>query len=185
MGGKAAGLGGAVSGISFTAQLDLAEDIASTLQDAVMIMQGPNTLDAFMDWAGQFGITEEDMVKERTGGWGTYGIFESEEQEAYMQEHYPERLKSWSTRDNVRPAGMFDMFQWTLFLIEEKGIRINPLFFGADPELFMTLDPANIGIVEAIIDTTDPDIEYLKSMEEWRVPIKSILSHGPVGSQGK
>lgn len=183
LGGEAAGLGGAVSGISFTAQLDLAEEIEQALRDAVEVMQGPNTLEAVLDWARSLGISEKEMKWDDS--WNHYGILDSKEQEESMKKYRPDDLKYYSPQDNLRSNSMWELFQWALVVSEEKGHRVNPVFFGVDPELFKKLDPKNIGIVEAVIDTTDPSIEYLQSMEEWRVPIKSILSYGPVGSQTK
>jgi hypothetical protein len=54
-------------------------------------------------------------------------------------------------------------------------VRYNPAFFGVRVEHFENVDPQNIGIIAAKIDMVQTT-EYLREMEEFRVPLSGILS---------
>jgi hypothetical protein len=164
-----AGLGGSMEtrrteGISFTASRELAEGIAEAYRDMVKMLQGPKTEEAIKDYATR-----------------TLGLDYSE---------FTKNIRSLFS-PAVGPDGVYTLDQvynfvrYGLAFSDYAGVRFDPLFMdeGSSAEKLAKLDPQDIGIVEAVIATDNPDIGYYASMEEWRVPKAAILSYGPVGSQ--
>ena len=69
------------------------------------------------------------------------------------------------------------LFKYLLSEADEAGLVYDPLFVGAKCDKFAQMDPADIGIIEAKVDMTKPGLEHLMSMEEWRVPLSSIIEY--------
>jgi len=159
--GEAAGLGGAVEGISFTGSKEMAEQIAQAMTDAARLLQGPLTLERAQQYNESLGVATDELAST-----------------------FPD-IRNLLEHDELTPAEMFNWFRMSLMEADRNGTRFDPLFFDDSDlvRMFSSLDPENVGVVEATIDTTDDNITYLRAMEEWRVPVKSILSYGPEGSQ--
>jgi len=163
--GEAAGLGGSVQGISFTGSLHIAQQIAQAMLDAVTVLQGPRTLDAIFSYADTIGVPSDELLELFRAAWGGKPKVEAD--------------------GKVALQDAFNLVRFALNIAEQKGKRYDPLFFDTSnlASKFQAMNPKDIGVVEAVVDTTDPQVEYLHSMEEWRVPLSGILSYGPVGSQ--
>lgn len=57
--------------------------------------------------------------------------------------------------------------------------RYDPVFFGSSEKFINTFigkSTSDVGIIAASIDMKNKDIKYLSSMEEYRVPVESIIS---------
>jgi hypothetical protein len=143
---QAAGLGGGVKGISFTASREIADAIAESLRDIIDFLNHAVTARDAAEWAASIGLSQ-GKVDEVTRGFTDLDV-----------------------RDR------YEIFQAIMMWAEHEGLRYNPLFFGADPVALSKIDPREIGIIEAVIDTETAH-EYLPSMEEWRVPKSAILSY--------
>jgi len=165
--GEAAGLGGAVNGISFTGSLGTAKQIAQAMFDMVTILQGPRTLDTILSYASTVGISSEELL------------------EFFGDAQGASSAPKIEADGKVELGDTFDLVRYSLILAERKGTRFDPLFFDTSglANKFQKTNPKDIGVVEAVIDTTYPKVDYLHSMEEWRVPVPGIVSYGPVGSQ--
>ena len=157
------GLGGSQStgdfdtkGISFTADLYHAKEIARALKEAVGIANGTYDWRDVLHWASADGIDEEDLLSGIPGG-----------QRRKDQHGISYRSKG----DKDSPAGAFGMYQ--AYLAYSK--RYNPVFFGVDVEDFAAYDESDVGIVAAQVSMTDPRIIYLGAMEEYRVPRSAVL----------
>jgi len=165
--GDVAGLGGCntgenrVPGVSFTAGFDIAVGIHQAILDMIEIMNGPRTPQWIIGWAEDKGLAvpPDDYL------WKFIEI-----------EHY-------DPNKPLKPGQAKELFDRILVELHAQGLRYNPVFFGVRAATFIGMDPENVGIIEATVDTTDPGVGYLRGMEEWRVPPRAILGFGPVGSQ--
>jgi hypothetical protein len=143
-------MGGVLSRTSFTADEYIAAEIARTLLEAHLIAIGEVDGDEMLYRASEDGVLEQ-VVDSHLGSWGT-------------------RLDATST-----PEDVFKFYTAYLAFAESAGTRYNPLFSMAEAKDFEDVDPNAIGYLACQVDMTDPDIEYLASMQEYRVPATSIL----------
>lgn len=162
LGNQATGLGGAVKGISFTADKEVADAIALAIRDVVGLLQGPHRLQDILAYSTEVGLTDAQVVK-------------------ILTHEFAENIPDANTTLTLDVT--FNLFKWCLTVASENETRYNPLFFMVRAENLARVKLDNIGVIEAQIDTTKAH-EYLRSMEEWRVPKDAILQYGPVGSQG-
>jgi len=67
---------------------------------------------------------------------------------------------------------------WMLYrsYLGESRLRYDPLFYSVSIEDFENMDPRNVGVIAAKVNMSTVT-EYLPSMEEYRVPVKGIISH--------
>ena len=154
-----AGLGGGSSDlISFTASFPHAEGIRDAMLDMAKMMRGPQTFEAADSYRQELGLSDK--------GWQwVLDTFEM----------------NWASKVKERFGYLVE---YILTKAQEEGLRYNPVFFGADlRERFAKLDPNQIELVEAIVDTTSEETTYHRAEEEWRIPPENVLSLGPVGSQ--
>jgi len=158
--GDVAGLGGATEGISFTASFDHAQGIMKGIKIVVTLLNSSKRT-TIIEYFKRLGVSEDNFKSIAP---------------YYFKPDTPEKLKLDDAYDLIRKG---------LMAGELSGVVYNPLFIFVDPGKLKDLDPKNIGIIEAIINTKEPGVKYLAAMEEWRVPIPGILSYGPIGSQKK
>ena len=150
---KIEGLGGSTStkthgkhGISFTADLYIAKEIARCLKEAIMIAN--NEINGFdiLEWSD-----DKNKLLESTKS--IYG----------------------SNLDLTEPVDSFKLY--TVYLSYSK--RYDPVFFGDHENMINTFkqkSPQDVGIIAAKINMKDPNILYLQSMLEYRVPTESVIS---------
>jgi hypothetical protein len=156
-----AGLGGGSRDlVSFTASYPHAEGIKDAMIDMAYLMRGPRTVEAVDKYRKELGVSDSGfdwVLSTFKSNWGN----DIEDRFGYLVEY-------------------------TLLKAQEEGLRYNPVFFGSDiRERFAALDPNEIDIIEAVVDTRGEDTTYHRAEEEWRIPPKNILSVGPVGSQSE
>lgn len=168
--GKSALGGGPSNLISFTADYEVAEGIKIAILELVYLLNKVETVGDLVDFVKEQGIDPElrDWVWKRA------------------RKVYPVEGNMPAEEEYTTPVDQETVLEWYkgfLYYAEEEGVRYNPVFWGATPEAFKDLDTANVDIVEATIQTNAETVEYLASMEEWRVPKSAILSYGEVGSQ--
>lgn len=170
---KQQGLGGSNSSksgnpsVSFTSDFYVAKEIARSLREGIMISNGEIDENIIFNWADQDGIKEEVLNSFRN----LYGrAFESET----LQEIKGEWI--WY------PGRVFDLYKLYLWYAKPQGKnyieRYNPVYTINSESLmnsFKSKSASDVGIVCAEIDMTNPDILYLSSMHEYRVPVESIL----------
>lgn len=156
---SAEGLGGAQSdksgkpAISFTSDLYVAKEVARTLKEAIMVAKGKLTLNQLRSMASHAGVLDEveKLFQDLKGKNPSYG--------------------------NV--VDTFEFYRNYLAMAESAGKRYNPLFFGDMEKLMRTLrskKEEDVGILVCKVDMTNPDIEYLYSMHEYRVPSRAVIS---------
>lgn len=137
------------AGISFTADLYIAKEIMRTLKEAVMIAHGQIKLRHILEWA------------EREGGSIQESLLKSIKLDKYTDE---------------KPGDVMHVYR--LYLAHSRK-RYDPLFFGDMHSLmqrFKSVNPRNIGVLVAKVNIEDPDVLYLNSMYEYRVPVSAVVS---------
>lgn len=183
-------LGGDTSGgISFTADLKIAAEIARCLKETILIAQGKikasdiirlvkadrnfrhpssdNRLWPLDDFIGTAKSNKFVRDKERVDP--DY-VKTMRNNDFYKSRYQIQELSS--------PKQVFEMYKRYLAYTRK---RYNPLFFGADIESFVRLDINNTGVLASKVDMSKT-IEYLHSMEEYRIPKESILKTWKVKS---
>jgi len=161
LGAAAAGIGGDVKGISFTADYSIAQGIADGLKDMVTLLSGDRTGATIKQYGHDLGFSDQQLTK-------------------ILTSHGVNRVPD--DKEIIDTDEMYSTVSALLSYAQAEGWRYDPVFFMAKPEAMARLDPAGVGIIEAKVNTTKAH-EYLRSMEEWRVPKEAIMSYGPVGSQ--
>ena len=170
---KQQGLGGSNSSksgkpsVSFTSDFYVAKEIARSLKEGIMISHGEIDENEIFRWAEQDGIKESVIDSFRN----LYGrAFESKT----IQEINGEWI--WY------PYRVFDLYRLYLWYAKPQGKnyieRYNPVYTISSESLmnsFKSKSPNDVGIIVAECDMTNPDILYLSSMHEYRIPTESIL----------
>jgi hypothetical protein len=161
--GKPAGLGGGQDNrISFTASYPHAQGIYEAILVMVDLAKDPPTGDALLDRYRDLGLTEsgiDEAIRIYTYIWG--------------------RLPSGQlTFDQAR-----NLYEYLQGQTQNEGLAYSAVFWSPDQEVYATIDPNDVQILEAVVRTNDPSVTYHRNEEEWRVPVSAILSFGPVGSQ--
>lgn len=170
---KQQGLGGSNSSksgnpsVSFTSDFYVAKEIARSLKEGIMIAHGEIDESDILHWAEQDGIKEKILDSFRS----LYGrTFESKT----LQEIKGEWI--W------HPYRVFDLYKIYLWFAKPQGKnsiqRYNPVYTINSESLidsFKSKSANDVGIIVAECDMTNPDILYLASMHEYRVPVESIL----------
>ena len=144
------GLGGSVKlksgkpGISFTADLYVAKEVARCLKEAIMICNDEIDANDILEWS-----KDKDQLLDS--------------------------LKSINNhKDLTSKVAVFDLYK--IYLAYN---RYDPVFFGSSENfinIFSGKSTSDVGIIAASVDMTNKDIMYLSSMEEYRVPVESVLS---------
>lgn len=160
-------LGGATNGISFTADKRIAKEIGHALQDVIKIARKQITLkDVIM-------MMKRESIPIKGSQWA---------QDYWWFAQKKNKASSWAGRQAFDPQNsvydrdehyVFDLYKH--YLMSTK-LRYNPLFFGVRIDQFGDLDPDNVGVIAARVDM-EQVVEYLPSMEEFRVPVKAILDY--------
>lgn len=161
---SAPGLGGAVDGVSFTSDYRFAQAILLFFQYVVKAINGPRSVEALCGLAEELGLPCDAILDQYAG-------------------NYRDLRK---TPDKVPPGQAAEFVNQMFWYGGFKRKLINPVAgVGGDTlaERFAGKQMHDLGIIEATVDTTDPAVSYVHAEDEWRVPVKSILSFGPVGSQ--
>ena len=148
-------------GISFTSDFYVAKEIARCLKEAILISHGEIKKEHILDWADKDGIGYK--VKE------TY-------KSVYGRTHFDPNFE-WEQKN------VFNLYRSYLANSENKSTnffvkRYDPLFMSGDEsfmKLLSTKTPNDVGIIAAECDMTNPDIMYLSSMHEYRVPVEAVL----------
>lgn len=172
--GNRESLGGDTSGgISFTADLRVAREIAKCLVEVIRIAKGKMTVNDVLRMIGS----------ERKKGDKPWAL------EDYINKARQRQWK-WSnpaTKDLSQRAGVpmpgkpyeindreeaFSLYRRYLSWSDK---RYDPLFFGVDLKHFESMDEGNVGVVSAKVDMTKV-IGYHQAMEEYRAPLDAILS---------
>lgn len=153
------GLGGSQSlssiedkGISFTADLYIAKEIARSLKEVIGIANKKYDFRNVLTWALQDGVSEEELMSE------------------YRLKKRAKEKPSLSS-----PKEVFELYRRYLTFAESKGNRYNPLYFGVSINSFKNLKEENVGVIKVKIDMTNPDMQYFSGMHEFRVPLKSVI----------
>ena len=132
--------------ISFTSDLYVANQVARALKEAIMIAKGKLKFHQVRDWAEREGILKKVL-----------GSFKSNHR---------------MTKDSV--LNTFNLYRIYLALSR----RYDPLFFGIDKAVlnkWKQVNESNVGVVVADVDMDDPNIRYLTSMQEYRVPPEAVI----------
>lgn len=131
--------------ISFTSDLYVANQVARALKEAVMIAKGKLKYHQVRDWAKREGI--EGKVDDAVKSQGNLS-------------------------DPIWKA--FNYYSTYLYFSK----RYNPVFFGIDKSVmnvWKRTNESNIGVVAAEVNMADPNIKYLTSMQEYRVPPEAVI----------
>lgn len=151
-------------GISFTSDLYVALQIAKSLKEVIGIANGTYRYVDVLRWAREDGV--QDLAR-----------LEANAASAFLtgreipSAHRPIGVPSRARPHLDTPEGAFALYQTYLAF----SARYNPLYFGVQISQFKGLDEAQVGVVAARVDMTDPGIDYLPAMHEYRVPPRAVL----------
>jgi len=153
---KVEGIGGSTEtksgkqAISFTSDFHVAKEIMRCLKEAILITRGFLKRNHLLDWARRENILPNVLQGYRTLSHGG---------------------------EPETPLNVFQLYR--AYLTFSK--RYNPMFYGnMEPliRILTTKSPRDVGILVCQVDMTNPDIDYLASMREYRVPsiaVRKIL----------
>jgi len=143
------GLGGGPTDlISLTGDYRIAREIARTTRDMIAIAKGQVREEEILNQAKKDGIDVEKMVKDTK-----YRAGSGDSHEDYL-------------------IKLFNTYLWAA---EDKGIRYNPTFWGADVERFKNLDPNQVGVLAVLTDMSKVESYRGIGEEEFRVPSDAVL----------
>lgn len=175
---ESGGIGGSQSlsnweekGTSFTDDPYVAMQIARALKEVVGIANGTYTWRDVQHWAAADGVWDEVWSTAQNVGYGP----SREIPEAHREHPW----RSDAKPDLDSPAAAFQLYRY--YLAYSK--RYDPVFHSVDITDFEGVDERDVGVVAAEVDMTDPDISYLGSMNEWRVPPRAIRRVVPQGAK--
>lgn len=141
------GLGGHTgNNISFTADLEIAKDIAISLKEVILIAQGKIQLSDIMDLARKEKL--QTLISD-----------------AKLTLHYAKKQNR-----KIKRSDIFELYKRYL---SYSPTRYNPVYWGVEIENFQNLDIKNVGVIASKVDI-EQTAEYLDSMEEYRVPVSAI-----------
>jgi hypothetical protein len=119
-------------------------------------------LNTAMDW----GLSDEGVAEALR----TYKAVKPSDPIGKMDEHLKFNQSRW-------------LYDYLRAEASKEGVAYYAGFWAPDFETFAKIDPNEVDIVEAVVDTTAEETRYMKAEEEWRIPPQNILSLGPVSSQ--
>lgn len=149
---KTEGLGGSITtksgkpAVSFTADFHVAKEIMRCLKEAILIAHRKLKRHHLIDWARRSNILPDVL-------------------------RAAESISSGEPSED--PVDVMALYQAYLAFSN----RYNPVFFGNMEDLMRVLarkSPGDVAIMVCLVDMTNPDIEYLHSMREYRVPAISV-----------
>jgi hypothetical protein len=168
-------------GISFTADLRVAREIAKCFVEMIHIAKGKMTVNDVLKMInserkrGDMPWALKDYVnkaRQRQWQWGN-----PRTRELSKRTGIPMPGKPYEINDRKEA---FDLYRRYLAWSDR---RYDPLFFGVDPSNFESMDEANVGVVAARVDMSKV-MSYHHSMEEYRVPVGAIMKVGVPGRFG-
>lgn len=172
--GNRESLGGDTSGgISFTADLRVAREIAKCIVEVIRIAKGQMTVNDVLRLIGSERKKGDEpwalkdyinKAKQRQWKWNNPAT-----REMSRQTGVPMPGKPYEINDKQEA---FDLYRRYLSWSDK---RYDPLFFGVDLKHFESMDEGNVGVVSAKVDMTKV-ISYHQAMEEYRAPLDAILS---------
>ena len=148
------GIGGAqgdkrnLPAISMTSDLWVANNVARALKEAFMIAKGKLKFHQLQDWAKREGILDKVLKTFR------------------------------SVEGKLDPQNILHVFNFYRFYLAHSK-RYDPLFFNVGKSIlnkWRGMNEKNIGVIAAKVNMDDPNIKFLVSMQEYRVPPEAILS---------
>jgi hypothetical protein len=151
------GLGGSQSdkggknAISFTSDLYVAKEVMRALKEAIMVARGDVKARHILEWA------DKQRIKDK--------VLDS----PFLPADFAKK-QNWDD-----PVVAFALYM--AYLSWSK--RYDPGFFGVPSKfvaLFKSLNPRDVGIIVASVNTQNPDIVYLPAMQEYRVPPEAVVS---------
>lgn len=171
--GNRESLGGATDGgISFTADLRIAREIARCLVEAIRIAKGKTTVNDILrlinaerekgkvPWALSDYIS---TAKSRQWRWNP-----SSTRALAKETGKPLPGKPYEINDRKQAFNLYKRY------LAWSDRRYDPLFFGVDISNFENMDESNVGVVAAKVDMTKA-IGYHAAMEEYRAPVEAII----------
>jgi len=183
-------LGGATEGgISFTADVEIAREIARCLREVIMIARGE------MKMQDVIKMIKKDRNNARPSSnelkmWPLRDFIADAKNNKRSREFSKEnpelavrmaKLRASGDTNAFTSAGSLSnlytpdkVFQMYKYYLGYTKMRYDPLFFGADINSFKTLDISNVGVLASKVDMNKA-VKYLQSMEEYRVLVSGIL----------
>lgn len=171
-------LGGATDGgISFTADIEIAREIARCLREVIMIAKGQMRMQDVIKMVK--GDRNHARPSSDGGMWPLKdfiaGAKDNARKKAFAREHPELAEKGFGGRreatDLYSPNEVFQMYRRYLGYTKR---RYDPLFFMTDIDSFKGLDISNVGVLASKVDMAKA-IKYLQSMEEYRIPTSAVL----------
>ncbi len=166
-GERPVGLGGGQDKeISFTASLEFAEGIKDDLLGMIKLAREEHTLRDLLNIALDWGLSDKGVDEAIR----TYKAVKPSDPLGELDD--PIKFnQSWWLYDYLRREA------------SGEGLVYYAAFWAPDLETFAKINPNEVDIIEAVVDTTSEKTTYHKAEEEWRIPPENIFSIGPVGSQ--
>jgi len=176
-------LGGDTSGgISFTADLKIADEIAKCLKEVILIAQGKIKATDIIRMVKADRNFRHPSSDDRL--WPLDDFISTAKRNKFIKDKerddpdYVQKMRdndfyksNYETKELSSPEQVFEIYKRYLSFSRK---RYNPVFFMADIKSFTRLDVNNTGVLASRVDMSKT-IEYLHSMEEYRVPKEAIL----------
>lgn len=160
-------------GISFTADLNIAKEIAKCLKEVTLIAQGKIKINDVIKMVKM----DKNFANQSSDGnmWplkNFINVSRSNQSKKATFKSNPELEKFIGKIEDVSgPKEVFEMYKRYLAYTKK---RYNPVFFMTDVNSFKNLDVNNIGVLASKVDI-NKTIKYLDSMEEYRIPPSAII----------
>lgn len=163
------GIGGSQSakggekGVSFTADKYVALQVAKSLREVIGIANGEYDWQDVEDWALADGVDSDTLARH-------VSMF------APLSKDIPSEHRELGQSPRAKPKKNTPEYAFAVYrAYMSASKRYDPVYFNVSINQFKGLDAADVGVVSAKVDMTDPAIQYLKSMQEFRVPPRAIL----------
>lgn len=161
--GRPTGLGGGQDDrISFTASLEHAKGIKQAILDMIALAKSPPTAEQLISKFRDMGLSDEG-IKEAI--------------------HIFDYIWRFEPIGDLKFDRLRNLYEYLSSQAQDEGLYYSAVFWAPEQEAYAALDPENVQIIEAVVRTDDPEVTYHQHEEEFRIPVATILSYGPVGSQ--
>lgn len=158
--------------ISFTADIEIAKEIARSIKDVINIAKGNITLKDLVRIA-----KEENIDIKKFSEWiEDYKSYVRKKRQGGKLDYFSKKIiDPFDPNENLYDDIKYHIYQFYRNYMMHTSVRYNPLFFGVTNKNFENLNINNVGVLAADCDMSKIT-RYLESMEEFRIKIDGIFN---------
>lgn len=156
-------------GISFTSDIYVAKEVAKSLKEVIGIANGEYRWRDVVKWIAEAGLNVDEIIKNARNTWMSG---------REVPNKYRQKDTGWNDRSEPLkqdPKNVFALYKTYLAYAGSARKRYDPVYFSVSIDTFKGMDSADVGVLSAQVDMTDPGLLYAQSMHEWRVPPRAII----------